>query len=138
MEIPTTTVARWVALAVASAASASDQADRTARAFGSNAAPAGVSSTVRRSRTKQSARIPDYDATVGPTRQMITEINGSQPGDPARAAAAILTALDAETTPLRLPLGDDAVDGILGHLDTVRDEIRAWEHLSRATAYAPA
>ncbi len=84
----------------------------------------------------QSARIPDYDATVGPTREMITGINGSQPGDPARAAAAILSALAAETTPLRLPLGDDAVDGVLGHLDAVRDEIRAWEHLSRGTAYA--
>jgi hypothetical protein len=69
---------------------------------------------------------------------MITGINGSQPGDPARAAAAILSALAAETTPLRLPLGDDAVDGVLGHLDAVRDEIRAWEHLSRTTAYASA
>jgi NAD(P)-dependent dehydrogenase (short-subunit alcohol dehydrogenase family) len=86
----------------------------------------------------QSARIPDYDATVGPTREMITGINGSQPGDPARAAAAILSALAAETTPLRLPLGDDAVDGVLGHLDAVRDEIRAWEHLSRTTAYTSA
>ena len=84
----------------------------------------------------QSARIPDYDATVGPTREMISGINGSQPGDPARAAAAILSALAAETTPLRLPLGDDAVDGVLGHLDAVREEIRTWEHLSRATAYA--
>jgi hypothetical protein len=37
-------------------ASASDQADRTARAFGSNAAPAGVSSTVRRSRTNRGTR----------------------------------------------------------------------------------
>jgi hypothetical protein len=53
--MPTTTVARWVALAVASAVSASDQAVRTARAFGNSAAPAGVSSTVRRSRTKSGA-----------------------------------------------------------------------------------
>jgi hypothetical protein len=35
---------------------------------------------------------------------------GAQPGDPARAAAAILAALDAPSTPLRLPLGSDAVD----------------------------
>ena len=84
----------------------------------------------------QSDRIADYDATVGPTRDMITGINGSQPGDPARAASAILAALDADRAPLRLPLGDDAVDGILGHLDAVRDEVRSWEHLSRATAFA--
>jgi hypothetical protein len=62
--------------------------------------------------------------------------NGAQPGDPAKAADAILTALDADRTPLRLPLGDDAVDAILGHLDTVRAEVTAWEKLARATRLA--
>lgn len=85
----------------------------------------------------QSTRIPAYDATVGPTREMITGIGGAQPGDPAKAAAAILRALDAERPPLRLPLGDDAVDGILGHLEAVGAEVREWEAVSRATAFAP-
>jgi NAD(P)-dependent dehydrogenase (short-subunit alcohol dehydrogenase family) len=83
----------------------------------------------------QSARIPAYDATVGPIREMITGIDGAQPGDPAKAAAAILAALDAERPPLRLPLGDDAVDGILGHLESVGSEVRAWEAVARATAF---
>lgn len=83
----------------------------------------------------QSTPIPAYDGTVGPTRAMITGIDGSQPGDPARAAAAILTALDADESPLRLPLGEDAVDGVLGHLDAVAAEVRAWEHVGRATGY---
>jgi len=83
----------------------------------------------------ESAVIDAYADTVGPTRAMIKGIDGTQPGDPARAAAAIRTALDAEHTPLRLPLGDDAVDGVLDHLDRVRDEVRAWEHVSRATAF---
>jgi NAD(P)-dependent dehydrogenase (short-subunit alcohol dehydrogenase family) len=83
----------------------------------------------------QSTRIPAYDATVGPTREMITGIGGAQPGDPAKAAAAILHALDAERPPLRLPLGDDAVDGILGHLAAVGAEVREWEAVSRATAF---
>jgi hypothetical protein len=80
--------------------------------------------------------IADYAATVGPTRQMTETGNGAQPGDPAKAAAAILTALDAEKTPLRLPLGDDAVDAILGHLDTVRAEVTTWEKLARDTRLA--
>ena len=62
--------------------------------------------------------------------------NGTQPGDPTKAAAAILTALDSEATPLRLPLGDDAVDAILGHLDSVRAEITTWEKLARDTRLA--
>jgi NAD(P)-dependent dehydrogenase (short-subunit alcohol dehydrogenase family) len=83
-----------------------------------------------------SPHIADYAATVGPTRQMTETGNGAQPGDPAKAAAAILTALDAAQTPLRLPLGDDAVDAILGHLDTVRAEVTTWEKLARDTRLA--
>jgi NAD(P)-dependent dehydrogenase (short-subunit alcohol dehydrogenase family) len=83
-----------------------------------------------------SPEIADYAATVGPTREMTQTGNGAQPGDPAKAAAAILTALDAEKTPLRLPLGDDSVDAILGHLDAVRAEITGWEKLARDTRLA--
>jgi NAD(P)-dependent dehydrogenase (short-subunit alcohol dehydrogenase family) len=80
-----------------------------------------------------STPIPDYADTVGQTRQMIEASDGTQPGDPAKAATAILTALDARSTPLRLPLGDDAVDAILSHLDRVRTDIRSWEELARDT-----
>jgi NAD(P)-dependent dehydrogenase (short-subunit alcohol dehydrogenase family) len=77
--------------------------------------------------------IGDYDGSVGETRRMIEATAGRQPGDPSKAAAAILTALNASDTPLRLPLGDDAVDPILGHLDSIRAEIAAWEKLARDT-----
>jgi NAD(P)-dependent dehydrogenase (short-subunit alcohol dehydrogenase family) len=80
-----------------------------------------------------SAPIAEYDGTVGATRRMIESSAGAQPGDPAKAAAAILTALDAPDTPLRLPLGDDAVDAILGHLDSTRADVTAWEKLARDT-----
>ncbi|MBV9384782.1 MAG: SDR family NAD(P)-dependent oxidoreductase [Streptosporangiaceae bacterium] len=86
--------------------------------------------------TRASAQIDDYAATVGPTRQMTQTGDGSQPGDPAKAAAAILTALDADQTPLRLPLGDDAIDAILAHLDSVRADIAAWEKVARDTRLA--
>ena len=83
-----------------------------------------------------SAPIADYDGTAGRTRQMIEAGAGTQPGAPAKAAAAILTALDAPDTPLRLPLGDDAVDAILGHLDSTQYDIRTWEKLARDTRLA--
>ncbi|MEO3745224.1 oxidoreductase [Plantactinospora sp. B5E13] len=84
----------------------------------------------------ESVPMPAYRATVGPTRAMIKGIDGTQPGDPAKAAAAIRAALAAENPPLRLPLGDDAVDGILDHLAAVSAEVRAWESTSRATGFA--
>ncbi|HEX6449196.1 MAG TPA: oxidoreductase [Trebonia sp.] len=83
--------------------------------------------------TTDSGQIADYSATVGPTRQMIQASDGQQPGDPAKAAATIITAIEAPETPLRLPLGDDAVDAISGHLDTVRAELAAWEKIARDT-----
>jgi NAD(P)-dependent dehydrogenase (short-subunit alcohol dehydrogenase family) len=80
-----------------------------------------------------STPITDYAGTAGQTRHMIEASAGAQPGDPAKAAAAILTALEAPSTPLRLPLGDDAVDAILGHLDGIRADITTWEQLARNT-----
>ncbi|GAA2287505.1 oxidoreductase [Streptomyces atrovirens] len=74
-------------------------------------------------------------AKVGETRSAVAGGDGTQPGDPARAADVILAALEAPDTPLRLPLGADGVDGILAHLDQVRAEVLAWEKPARATAF---
>ncbi|MEU0940944.1 oxidoreductase [Embleya sp. NPDC005971] len=82
-----------------------------------------------------SAELAAYADTVGHTRRMVGAGDGQQPGDPAKAAAAILAALGAEAVPLRLPLGADAVDAVLTHLATVRDEIHTWEKVSRATDF---
>ena len=82
-----------------------------------------------------SAEIDDYHATVGATRAAVSGGSGTQPGDPAKAAAAVLAALDAPETPLRLPLGSDAVDAVTAHLDSVRTEIATWEKTARATGF---
>ncbi|MDQ1023030.1 NAD(P)-dependent dehydrogenase (short-subunit alcohol dehydrogenase family) [Streptomyces umbrinus] len=78
---------------------------------------------------------PAYREKVGATRQMVQGSGGSQPGDPAKAAAAIRLALDAEKTPLRLALGADAVDFLTAHLDSVRAELTEWEEVSRRTDF---
>jgi NAD(P)-dependent dehydrogenase (short-subunit alcohol dehydrogenase family) len=77
-----------------------------------------------------------YADSVGKTRAMIEAGHGTQPGDPVKAAAAIHGALNAEQTPLRLPLGSDAFDAIGAHLDAVRDDLTAWEAVARDTAFA--
>jgi NAD(P)-dependent dehydrogenase (short-subunit alcohol dehydrogenase family) len=83
----------------------------------------------------ESRALPEYQATVGPTREMIKGIDGTQPGDPTKAAEAILAALDAEDTPLRLPLGADAVEGIRAKLEAVRQEIDEWSGVALATDF---
>ncbi|GIF59858.1 oxidoreductase [Asanoa iriomotensis] len=88
------------------------------------------------SRMVDSEQIPAYASTVGATRAFLAASHGTQEGDPALAAAAILEALAASKPPLRLPLGPDAVDGIRAHLASVIDEVDAWSGVSRATSYA--
>ncbi|MFD4522909.1 oxidoreductase [Streptomyces sp. NPDC058470] len=82
-----------------------------------------------------SEEIADYTDTVGATRRMVATSDGSQSGDPAKAAAAVLTALAAEPTPLRLPLGSDGLDAVVAHIDAQRVEIAAWEKVARDTAF---
>ncbi|WP_030221588.1 oxidoreductase [Streptomyces bikiniensis] len=77
--------------------------------------------------------IADYADTVGATRAHVEGGGGTQAGDPAKAAAAVLAALDAKETPLRLALGDDAIDTIRGHLEQVRGDLAAWEEVGRDT-----
>jgi NAD(P)-dependent dehydrogenase (short-subunit alcohol dehydrogenase family) len=84
-----------------------------------------------------SQEIPAYAETVGPVRTVLPESDGAQPGDPAKAAEAIIAALDAAETPLRLPLGNDAADAIAAHLDRELGEFHAWETVSRSTDVDP-
>lgn len=81
-----------------------------------------------------SAEMPEYTATVGPTRQFVGGSDGQQPGDPGKAAQAILAALDAGEPPLRLVLGQDAIGGVRSRLDQLATELTAWEEVGRATA----
>lgn len=84
---------------------------------------------------RHTTAIPAYEETVGPVRTQLPGSDGKQEGDPDRAAAAILGALAADTTPLRLPLGGDATDAVLASLDASRAETVAWEKVSRSTGF---
>jgi NAD(P)-dependent dehydrogenase (short-subunit alcohol dehydrogenase family) len=79
--------------------------------------------------------LPAYDDIIGPVRAGQAAFDGAQPGDPAKAAAAIITALDAADTPLRLPLGNDAADAISAAADAARAEFAAWENVTRGTDF---
>ena len=75
-----------------------------------------------------------YAETVGPNRSYIEGIDGTQPGDPRKAAAAILSVLDSPDPPLRLALGGDAVDAIREEHVRRGADLDAWESVSRDTA----
>src|SRR3954453_20809811 len=54
----------------------------------------------RREAAYESSEMPEYADTVGPTRDYVRTGHETQPGDPVKAAEAIIAALDAEEPPL--------------------------------------
>ncbi len=78
---------------------------------------------------------PAYSSTVGETRKFAHGMNNTQPGDPQKAARAVFEALASETPPLRLALGNDAVDGIRGHAEGVLRTLAEWEAVSREAVF---
>jgi NAD(P)-dependent dehydrogenase (short-subunit alcohol dehydrogenase family) len=82
-----------------------------------------------------SGQMDEYADTVGPTRQFVATGGGTQPGDPAKAAAAIHAAVVGDSAPTRLVLGPDAHDGIASRLDGLREELEAWSEVSRSTDF---
>ena len=81
-----------------------------------------------------SEAMDEYADSVGPTRDYVEQSDGTQPGDPAKAAAAILTALDADPPPLRLVLGADAIANVEGRLERLSAELQSWREVGAATA----
>ena len=84
------------------------------------------------------ADIADYEDVAHFARRSLTEGAGKEKGDPARGAAAILTALDAAEPPLHLFLGEDSLHYAGDQLEFVGKQMREWEALSLSTAFEPA
>lgn len=79
--------------------------------------------------------IDDYAATSGQTRAHMGAYHGHEPGDPAKAAMAILAAADAHEPPLRLALGGDAVGAVRQKTGLVLQQLEAWAGLSAGTDF---
>jgi NAD(P)-dependent dehydrogenase (short-subunit alcohol dehydrogenase family) len=90
-----------------------------------------------RSMDRTPRSIADYDAVMDPIRAARQAKSGNQPGDPDKAAQALLRIVDAENPPTRLFLGEDALGLVAQKLEQMRGEIAAWEALSRSTSFAP-
>ena len=77
--------------------------------------------------TRQMPAMDAYHQTVGGTREFAQDMHGAQIGDPLKAAAAIDLALQAQNTPLRLQLGEDAVAAVRAHAKTMLDDLEHWQ-----------
>ncbi|MFF2081531.1 oxidoreductase [Kitasatospora sp. NPDC058162] len=80
------------------------------------------------------ATIADYTEGSGPVREGLVHYDGRQPGDPVKAAKAIVDVTETAEPPLRLQLGADAVERVEAKLDLVGRELDQWRHVALSTA----
>ncbi|HET9565445.1 MAG TPA: oxidoreductase [Mycobacterium sp.] len=86
-----------------------------------------------RSLTQSRTVIDDYAETAGKRRKEHDTMHGTQPGDPAKAAQAIIAVVEADEPPAFLLLGNDALS-VYRRLAAARlDTIENWEHLTTST-----
>jgi NAD(P)-dependent dehydrogenase (short-subunit alcohol dehydrogenase family) len=83
-------------------------------------------------RMHRSARIDAYEVSTGSTRAYVDTMDGTQTGDPVKAARAILQLLQRPDPPLRIALGNDAVDSIRAARRQRDTDLDRWEPLSRS------
>jgi NAD(P)-dependent dehydrogenase (short-subunit alcohol dehydrogenase family) len=88
-----------------------------------------------RSMDRTPRSIADYDAVMDPIRAARQAKSGHQPGDPAKAAQALLALVASPNPPVRLFLGADALELVGQKLEAMQAELAAWDALSRSTSF---
>jgi NAD(P)-dependent dehydrogenase (short-subunit alcohol dehydrogenase family) len=88
-----------------------------------------------RSAEESKRQISAYAATAGAARSQMRESSGRQPGDPVRAAEAIVKAIESPHPPHHLLLGNDAFNGATQQLERLRGDFAAWESVTRGADF---
>jgi NAD(P)-dependent dehydrogenase (short-subunit alcohol dehydrogenase family) len=88
-----------------------------------------------RSMKRAPTRIPDYAEVVGARAQLIVDMDGKQPGDPKRAAQAIVALAECENPPRQLLLGRGVLATYRQKLAEVGAMLDAWEEVTLSADY---
>jgi len=88
-----------------------------------------------RSANESKQQMADYAATAGAARREVRADSGKQPGDPVRAAQAIIKAVESPKPPHHLLLGNDAYEGATAKLAALAKEFKAWESVARGADF---
>jgi len=90
---------------------------------------------ITRSLNKAEKNIDDYDQTVGKFVEFLNKIDGKQPGDPDKAAEAIINITKLEKPPLYLYLGEFAYKSVNRKIKAMKKYLDDWKDIGLHTDY---
>ena len=88
-----------------------------------------------RSANESAQQIADYAATAGEKRRQLRTVSGNQPGDPVRAAQAIVSAVESGNPPHHLLLGNAAYEQAIAKVADLQREFSAGEAVARGADF---
>ena len=88
-----------------------------------------------RSMRETSAPLSDYDETVGARRELIKATAAVLPGDPRRAADAVIMVSELDDPPLHLLLGRDVLSAFRAKLEDLTSSIDEWEPVTKDVGF---
>lgn len=93
---------------------------------------------IGRSLVRAERTIEAYNKTSGKFIQFLEKIEGTQPGDPAKAANVLIQVVESDKPPLRLVLGNYAYTKFRKKLKSLTTELDAWEAIASNTDFEDA
>ena len=90
---------------------------------------------IKRSLKRAENRIEEYDNTSGKFIELLGKIDGKQPGDPDKAADAVLAIVNDENSPLYLYLGAYAYRTANKKISKIRKYLDDWEDIGLHTDF---
>lgn len=120
--------------------------DGLSEALSKEVAPLGIKVTVicpsgfrtdwaGRSAKNTAVKIEDYATTAGKNMSDLRGYSGNQPGDPVKAALAMIQVTETENPPLRLLLGAAALKGARIKLEELRKDFDDWADVSEGADF---
>jgi len=120
--------------------------DGLSEALSKEVAPLGIKVTVicpsgfrtdwaGRSANNTKIRIEDYATTAGKNISDLRGYSGNQPGDPVKAAKAMIQVTETENPPLRLLLGAAALKGARLKLEELKKDFDEWADVSEGADF---
>ena len=84
---------------------------------------------------KPERTIEAYRPVLQPVENFLYGSDGNQPGDPAKAAQAMICVVEDPKPPLRLLLGEDALRLAHNNLTEISENIANWRSISESTNF---